>query len=204
VPAGVLRLVPEVGQVLDALQYSDLTAHADSKSDWDSASGRYGAASSFTVDQAGSLAFRYDLGGLTEPKIKAIVATMIEKQGEPDPSALMAAYGDLSIEGVRFRFEDASLTKRLIAFAAKMQGMDEATMVANAGAMLTLGLSQLKHPDFAAKTSAAVNTFLKDPKSFTLTIKPPQPVQVLQLMGVNPNEPGQIIDLLGVSVSAND
>jgi hypothetical protein len=204
VPAPVLRLVPEVGQVLDALQYSDLTAHADSKSDWDSATGRYGTATTFTVDQAGSLAFSYDLGGLTEPKIKAMIATMIEKQGEPDPSALMATYGDLSIEGVRLRFDDASLTKRLITFAAKMQGMDEATMVANAGAMLTLGLSQLKHPEFAAKTSAAVNAFLKDPKSFTLALKPPKPVQVLQLMGLDPANPGAVIDLLGASVSAND
>jgi hypothetical protein len=204
VPAGVLRLVPEIGQVLDALQYSDLTAHADGKTTWNSSSGLYGSTTSFTVDQAGSLSFGYDLGGLTEPKIKSMIATMIEKKGEPDPATLMATYGDLSIAGVKLRFEDASLTKRLITFAAKMQGMDEATMVANAGAMLTLGLSQLKHPDFQAKTSAAVNAFLKDPKSFTLTVKPPKPVQVLQLMGLNPNEPGAVIDLLGVSVSAND
>ncbi|MGE3830469.1 MAG: hypothetical protein AB7F76_05680 [Parvibaculaceae bacterium] len=204
VPAAILRLEPEIGQILDALQYSDFTAHAGGKSDWDASSGRYGSTTTLSVDQAGSLALSYDLGGLTEPKLKSMVATMIEKQGEPDPGTLMATYGDLSIAGVKFRFEDASLTKRLITFAAKMQGMDEATMVANAGAMLTLGLSQLKHPDFAAKTSAAVNAFLKDPKSFTLTIKPAQPVQVLQLMGVNPAEPGKIIDLLGVSVSAND
>ena len=204
VPVGILRLVPEVGQVLNALQYSDLTAHAGSRTDWDAATGRYASTTTLTVDQAGSLAFTYALGGLTEPKIKSMVATMIEKQGDPDPSTLMATYGDLSIAGVKLRFEDASLTKRLITFAAKMQGMDEATMVANAGAMLTLGLSQLKHPDFSAKTSAAVNAFLKDPKSFTLTVKPPQPVQILQLMGLNPNEPGKIIDMLGVSVSSND
>jgi hypothetical protein len=85
-----------------------------------------------------------------------------------------------------------------------MQGMDEATMVANAGAMLQLGLAELKNPTFTQRAVEAVNAFLKDPRSLTILAKPAQPITVQQLMTLDPNNPGAAIDPLGVTVSAND
>ena len=87
---------------------------------------------------------------------------------------------------------------------ATMQGMDEATMVANAGAMLQLGLAELKNPAFTQKAVEAVNAYLKDPRSLTILAKPAQPVTVQQLMALDPNNPGAAIDQLGITISAND
>ena len=50
-----------------------------------------------------------------------------------------------------------------------MQGMDEAAMVANAGAMMQLSLMQFKNRAFTNQVVGAVNTFLKDPKSLTIS-----------------------------------
>ncbi len=123
---------------------------------------------------------------------------------EPDFAALMPQLQNISLGHFSFRFEDASLTKRLLPMAAAMQGMDEATMVANAGAMLQMGPMQLNNQAFTDPVVGPVNAFLKDPKSITIALKPASPIKVQQLMTLNPADPGAAISLLGVSVTAND
>ena len=102
------------------------------------------------------------------------------------------------------KFEDQSITKKVIPLLARMQGMDEATMIANTGAMVQLGLAELKNPTFTQKAVEAINAYLKDPRSLTILAKPAQPVTVQQLLALDPNNPGAAIDQLGVTISAND
>ncbi len=123
---------------------------------------------------------------------------------EPDFTALMPQLQNVTFHKFSLRFEDDSITKKLMPLAAAMQGMDEATMVANAGAMLQLGLTQLNNPDFTSQVVGAVNSFLKDPKSLTVNVDPASPVKVMDLMTMNPSDPGAAITRLGVSVKAND
>ncbi len=123
---------------------------------------------------------------------------------EPDFMALMPQLQNISLGHFSFRFEDDSLTKRLLPMAAAMQGMDEATLVANAGAMLQMGLMALRNQAFTDQVVGAVNAFLKDPKSITIALKPAAPIKVQQMMTLNPSDPGAAINLLGVSVTAND
>jgi hypothetical protein len=122
----------------------------------------------------------------------------------PDFNALMPQLMNVSLGNFQLRFEDASITKKVLPLIAKMQGMDEAAMVANAGAMMQIGLMQLKNQAFTDQVVGAVNAFLKDPKSFTVSLKPAAPVKVQQLMTLDPTNPGAAIDVLGVSVTAND
>ncbi|MGE0242127.1 MAG: hypothetical protein AB7F09_03995 [Parvibaculaceae bacterium] len=128
----------------------------------------------------------------------------LEGQAQPDPNTFMPLVQGIQVSRVTFRFEDQSITKKVIPLLAKMQGMDEATMVANAGAMLQLGLAELKNPAFTQKAVEAVNAYLKDPRSLTILAKPAQPVTVQQIMALDPNNPGAAIDQLGVTISAND
>lgn len=124
--------------------------------------------------------------------------------GEPDTNAVMPLLQGIQLNRVTIRFEDQSITKKVLPLIAAMQGMDEATMVANAGAILQLGLAELKNPAFTQKAVEAVNAYLKDPQSLTVLAKPAQPVTVMQLMALDPNNPGAAIDQLGLSISAND
>ena len=128
----------------------------------------------------------------------------LEGQAQPDPSTFLPLIQGIQVSRVQFRFEDKSITKKLLPMLAAMQGMDEATMVANAGAMLQLGLAELKNPGFTQKAVEAVNAYLKDPQSITIVAKPTQPVTVQQLMALDPANPGAAIDQLGVTISAND
>ncbi len=123
---------------------------------------------------------------------------------EPDFNALMPQIQNISFNSASLRFEDASLTKKLLPMLAAMQGMDEKTLVASVGPMMQMGLMQLQNEAFATQAVAAVNAFLSDPKSLTVAAKPAAPVKVSDFMAMNPNAPGEAITKLGVSVSAND
>jgi hypothetical protein len=136
----------------------------------------------------------------------ALLAELQKLDGpaQPDPNKLMPLVQGIQVSRIAFRFEDQSITRKVIPLLAKMQNMDEATMVANTGAMLQLGLAELKNPTFTQKAVEAVNAFLKDPRSLTILAKPPQPITVQQLLALDPNNPGAAIDQLGVTISAND
>jgi len=144
-------------------------------------------------------------GGVSGVPIAAI--SELQKAGagkEPDMNAMMPQFMGVQVSRVVFRFEDASITKKLLPLIAQMQGMDEATFVANAGAMAQLGLAELKNPEFTAEAVAAIGNFLKDPQSITVSVRPPAPVPVGQLMALDPANPGAAIQQLGISVKSND
>jgi hypothetical protein len=137
----------------------------------------------------------------------AVMAEMqaAQKSGRPpDFNMLMPQLMNVSLSGFTVRFEDASITKKVLPIIAQMQGMDQAAMVANAGAMMQLSLMQLRNQAFTDQVVAAVNSFLKDPKSFTVSFKPAAPVKVEQVMALDPANPGAAVDVLGVAVTAND
>ena len=123
---------------------------------------------------------------------------------QPDFNAVMPQIQNITINGASFRFDDASVTKRLMPMMAAMQGMDEATMVNTAGAMVQMGLMQLQSPQFAEQAANAVNAYLKDPRSITIAARPSAPVKVSDMMTLDPAKPQDAISKLGVTVSAND
>lgn len=123
---------------------------------------------------------------------------------EPDFTALMPQIQNIVFNGASLRLEDASLTRKLLPMLAAMRGMDEKTLVASIGPMMQMGLMQLQNEAFASQASAAVNAFLADPKSLTVSANPAAPVKVSDFMAMNPNAPGEAISKLGVTVSAND
>lgn len=128
----------------------------------------------------------------------------LKDDAQPDSNAIMPLVDGIQLSRFTIRFEDRSITKKVLPLIAAMQGMDEATLIANAGAMVQLGLAELKNPTFTQKAVDAVNAYLKDPRSITILAKPAQPISVMQIMALDPSNPGAAIDQLGLTVSAND
>jgi hypothetical protein len=136
----------------------------------------------------------------------AAVATLQKTQPgtEPDVNALMPQFMGAQLGRFTLRFEDASITKKILPLVAQMQGMDEANFIANATAMAQLGLAQLKSQEFTTQAVTAIGNFLKDPKSITISAEPPAPVAAAQLMAIDPGNPGAAIQQLGITIRAND
>jgi len=142
--------------------------------------------------------------GAAAGEVPMALVAELQKHDTQDTSKLMPLAQGIAVSRVTFRFEDQSITKRVLPLISKMQGMDEQTMIASAGAMIQLGLAQLKNSAFTQQVVGAVNAFLKDPRSFTVSAKPSPPVTVMQVMSLDPANPGAAVGQLGVSFSAND
>jgi hypothetical protein len=200
IPESVIAMM-DPGGTLKQIGYTSLAFDLGGEGKFDVATDKLGF--DFDMFYAGK-----DMGtlklGAAAGEIPMVLMSELQKQEGGDPSKFMPLVQGIQVSRLAFRFEDQSITKRLLPFAAKMQGMDEQTLVATAGAAVQLGLTQLKNPGFTEKVVAAVNAYLKDPRSFTIVAKPAQPVTVMQVMSLDPSNPGAAIDQLGVSVSAND
>jgi hypothetical protein len=205
IPRGVLMATPESRELFEALGYNELAITGGGDGTYKEETGDYATSGTIAVADAGALKIAYALGAMTPERLKqAFAVVIVAGDAEPNPFAMLQSLGPMTIDNFMLRFEDASLTKRLIAYAAKMQGMDEETMIANLGAMVQIGLSSLKNPEFTASAVTAINTFLKDPRSITLSVAPAKPVTVQELMTLNPQDPGAAIKLLGVTLKANE
>jgi len=191
--------------MLKQLGYSGLNIDLASKGRLDVTNDNYGGDMTFSVTSRnmGTINVGFSAAG-----VPIAVITELQQAGEsgkePDMTALMPQVQSISIGDASLRFEDDSITKKVLPMIAAMQGMDEASFVNMAGPMLQMGLMQLQSPALAEQATKAVNSFLKDPKSITIAAKPATPVTVGEMMSLSNAKPADIISRLGVGVSAND
>ena len=204
IPESAMAQIDPAG-TLKQLGYAGLTFDIEGGGKMDIAGGKIGGTFNFAYIGKDMGALRFSVGAGDVPIAVYNELQKAQASGkEPDFSALMPELQNVSLSGFTLRFEDNSITKKLLPMIAAMQGMDEAAMVANAGAMMQLGLMQLNNQAFTDQVVGAVNSFLKDPQSITLALKPGAPIKVQELMTLNPAAPGEAITKLGVSVTAND
>ena len=204
IPEAALAMLDPSGQ-LKALGYSDITLNMTGDGELSVAGDNFGMNGTFGVSSKDMAGFTFSYGASDIPIAVMAELQTAQKTGRPpDFNMLMPQLMNVTLSGFKMRFEDASITKKVLPLIARMQGMDEAAMVANAGAMMQLSLMQLKNQAFTDQVVGAVNTFLKDPKSFTISLAPAAPIKVQQVMTLDPTNPGAAIDLFGASVTAND
>jgi|GEM_PF-1436057 len=204
VPESAMTQIDPAG-TLKQLGYSDLIFDIEGGGKLDIGSGKMGGTFDIAYVGKDMGALKLSIGASDIPLAVYGELQKARASGkDPDFTALMPELQNASFSGFTFRFEDNSITRKVLPMIASMQGMDEATMVANAGAVLQLGLMQLKNQAFTDQVVGAVNSFLKDPRSITVDVKPPAPIKVQELMMLNPATPGEAITKLGVSVTAND
>lgn len=204
IPAAAIATLDTTGQIKQ-LGYGDLSFDVAGGAEIKVTDDKFGFTSniSYSGKDIGTFKLAFDANDVPMSAVAELKKAQKE-QRPPDMSALMPQLMNVTFGNLQVRFEDASITKKLLPIIAKMQGMDEATMVASVGAMMQIGLMQLKNQAFTDQVVGAVNAFLKDPKSITVSMKPAQPVAVQNLMMLNPADPGAAITMLGVSVTAND
>jgi len=203
VPEAALAQIDPTG-ALKGLGYSSLAFDIEGAGDMTNDGTNFGFDFDTTIAARNMGNFKMGAAAAGIPIAAIHQLQQTEPGKEPDMQALMPQLMNVQVGRVTFRFEDASITKKLLPMLAQMQGMDEATFVANAGAMAQLGLAELKNPEFTAAAVAAINNFLKDPQSITISAQPAAPVTVMQLMQVDPANPGAAIQQFGVSIKAND
>ncbi len=204
IPETAIAMIDPTG-TLKQIGYAGLNFDVTGDGKIDIGGGKMGLNMNFAYigKDMGALKFSFDAGEVPLSLYGELQKAQATGK-EPDIAAMMPELQNVTLGGVSFRFEDNSITKKVLPLIAAMQGMDEAAMVANAGAMMQIGLMQLNNQAFTDQVVGAVNSFLKDPKSITVSMKPSAPLKVQELMTLNPANPGEAIGKLGVSVTAND
>lgn len=162
----------------------------------------------FDIADLGKFDTTLKLSGYDAKFIKAIQEAnkKIADSGENNDAATMAMLGlmqQLSIGGISFRYDDASLTPKLLEYYGKQQGISSEDMVNQIKGIAPLMVGYLGHADFAVQATTALNTYLDDPKSLTIAAKPDAPVSFALIAATATADPKKIIDLLAVKLTAN-
>lgn len=210
---------PQTKAVVDAFGYQTVNGSYQTAGTWNLADGRlHITQNDFIVDNAGTFAVKFDVGGYTLDFIKQMQDVQkkmtTQPAGEPTNSAaemeMLGLMQQLSLNGATIRFDDASLTGKILDYVAKQQGQKREDVVNLAKAALPFALMQVQLPDLAAAISPAVNAYLDNPKSIEIKATPPQPVPFALIGGAamaNPNDPGAtakaLWSILGATVTAN-
>ena len=126
----------------------------------------------------------------------------------PAPSAMndadaSAKASEVEVHTVTLRYDDNSLTGRILDYLAQQQGITRQAYADQIAAALPFMLAALNNPEFQNQVSTALGAFLKDPQSLTVKIEPSAPISATEIMSIAGSAPGTLPDRLNASVTAN-
>ncbi|QKV18386.1 hypothetical protein HTY61_07930 [Oricola thermophila] len=198
---------PEFRNTLAEIGYTELSGRMTGTGTWDTNNGDMALQQNFVLDDAAQLNVEFEIGGYTPQLLTAIQEMQKSMEGQSEEAmgfAMLGLMQQLEIGRISIEIIDDSATNRLLDFAAKKQGTNREGVVAMAKGTLPFALAQLQNPEFAAKVTAAIGSFLDEPGSLSIVAAPPAPVPVAQIMGSAMSTPQSLINVLGLNVSAND
>lgn len=202
---------PQQQAVLERLGYEQISGNMDFAGSWAAGDGRLKLSQyDFVIEDAGTLGITIDISGYTPAFIKALRETTERMAANPEGDqsaqglALLGLMQQINIHGLEIRFDDASLTNRVIDYAAEDQGATRADVVNQTKAVFPLILAQLNAPQLMQMATGAVSTFLDDPQSLTIRAAPATPVPFAMVLAAGAAAPDMLVQQLGLTVTAND
>ncbi len=166
----------------------------------------------FDFKNVGRLNLALSLSGYTLDFIKSVQETARAAESTKDQEAAKQAAGlamlgllqQLTFNSAEINFEDQGITKRGLDYAGKKQNVSGKQMAMMVKGMAPLMLAQLNMPKLQNSLSAAINTYLDNPRSLTISAEPQNPIPLPMLIGAAQAAPNTLPDMLGLTVSANE
>ena len=204
---------PKTKDAIDKLKVQQLSGEMTMSGSWEIAPG------TMTIDEyaldlkdVGRLNMAFSFSGYTlnfiqsmQEAVKAQAANPNKEQADQAAGlAMLGLMQQLSFVSAEVSFEDASITKRAIDYAAGEQGMTGEQLSQTIKGMVPLMMAQLNVPELQNAVSAAVNAYIDNPKNFTISAAPAKPVPFPMIMGAAMGAPNTIPQVLGVTVTANE
>lgn len=119
-------------------------------------------------------------------------------------AAMLDSVSALTIVNGSIRYEDDSLFMKTLDFVGAEQGVDGETFAAGLRFMVPMVLAEVENPAFRTMVTEAVNTFIEDPQSFTISIEPEEPIAFADFETLDIEaDPFVVLELLNVQVTAN-
>ncbi|MDR6757430.1 hypothetical protein J2Y48_002726 [Mycoplana sp. BE70] len=200
-------------ETIEKLGMQSIDGKMTIKGSWELASGKL-ALDEYALDfnDVGRLDFSFAISGYTMEFLNAMRQAMEASQANPNKDEANAALGmsmmgllqQLTFNSAAISFADASLTKKVLDVVGAEQGVSGEQMAQSLKGMVPLMIAQLNMPELQNQIAQAVNTYLDDPKSITISAAPANPVPFPMIMGAAMGAPNTIPQVLGVKVTANE
>lgn len=166
----------------------------------------------FDFNNVGSLNLAFDISGYTMEFVKAMQEALAASEANPNKEEANQALGlsamgllqQLTFNTAEIRFEDATITKRVLDYVGAQQGIPGDQLAQSLKGLIPIMMAQLNIPELQNQVSAAANAYLDDPKSLTISAEPENPVPFPMILGAAMGAPNTIPSVLGVTVTAND
>ncbi|MEX3008264.1 hypothetical protein [Hoeflea sp. TYP-13] len=166
---------------------------------------------SLTLNDVGRLDMQFSISGYTMDFVRGLQELQEQMAAQADDEKAQQAMGfallgmmqQLTFNSLSLRFDDASVTNKVLDMVASQQGMSRDQMVQGLQGMLPFALAQLQNPDFQKQVTEAVSLYLADPKSIEVSAQPNAPLPFASLVGSAMGAPQTLPDVLNVSVTAN-
>ena len=199
---------PQARAGFAALGYSTVEGSMDSFGTWTLDDGRMAInRMALIVNDAGTLDINLDIGGYTMEFLESMQAIqkkmMEEGENENTGLAMLGLMQQITFHSAKIRFDDNSLTNKVLEFVAAQQGMKPSDIANQAKAILPFALAQLNNPEFATQVTMAVSAYLDNPQNIEVNANPGTPLPVALLIAGGMSAPENLPNQLGVKVLAN-
>jgi hypothetical protein len=203
---------PASKKVIEALGYNTINGDFEMAGSWQPSDGRMGLTQyDVSIENAGTLGMTFDLGGYTPDFVKAMQdmqKKMAEQPAGSDQSAqglaMLGLMQQLTFHGATIRFDDDSLTGKVLDYVAKQQGIKPEDIANQAKAVVPFLMAQLNNAELTKNVTEAVNAYLDDPQSLEIKAAPASPVPFALVMAGAMSTPKDLPKTLGVTVTANE
>lgn len=197
-------------EILGMLDLTEINATIQGRSSWDVSAGVFSVPeSSITIDNIGRLNIGMDLAGYTEAFVqktqdlsRQMTAAGPEAADAMGMQLLLSMAADLSFGSLNIRFDDDSVTNKIMDFIGEEEGLSRKGMISTIAQILPAMMGQMEMPVLAEEVTDAVLSFLRDPQSIEIDASPSEPIPFMALMAVAQN-PSIAKDMLNLSVTAN-
>jgi hypothetical protein len=203
---------PQSKEVLDRMGYQTINGTVNVAGSWQPTDGRFDLAQyDIKVDNVGTFGMKFDIGGYTTEFLKKVQDLQKQMAAQPEGAdssaqglAMLGLMQELTFNAASIRWDDDSLTNKLLDFFAQSQGQKPADLANQVKAIVPFLMAQLNNPELANQVTQAVTAFLDNPKSFEITARPPSAVPFAVIVaGAMSDTPQELVKTLAVSVSAN-
>jgi hypothetical protein len=199
-------------KVIEALGYGALDGNFEMAGSWQPKDGQLDLSQwTFSVGNVGTLGMTFSLSGYTPELVKALQDMQKKIVAEPKGAdntaqglAMLGLMQQLTFREASIRFDDDSLTGKVLEYVAAQQGKKPADIANQVKAIVPFLLAQLKDPDLMKSVTEAVTKYLDDPQSIEIKAAPASPVPFALLMAGAMASPQDLPKTLGVSVVANE
>ena len=202
---------PQSKAAIEALGYQNLSGNVKFGGSWQPSDGRMTISQyNIAVDNAGALGMTFDLGGYTLDFLKSVQELQKTMAAQPEGAdssaqglAMLGLMQQLTFHGATVRFDDASITNKVLEYLGKQQGMSAKDVANQAKAIVPFMMMELNNPELTQQVTTAVSAFLDNPKSLEIAAKPGAPVPFALLAASGMSSPKELPKTLGLSVTAN-